>query len=749
MAIATRTDTRLPLLGRDVERSDARLKVQGAATYAVEHQREGMLFAIPVSTTVAAGRIIAIDTARARNASGVITVITHANVPPQGALAPADADMFTKLFGPKPVLTRDDVIFSGQYVALVIADTFEAACAAAALVSVDVDGTTPALDFDAALANAYTPKEINGGGVPDTARGDAESALRDAAFTLDQTYDTPYEHANAMEPHGAIAEWRGEQLTVWDMSQAPSITAASLAATLMIKPENVRIESRYVGGGFGSKYSLRPHTVLAAIGAKVCGQPVCVALTRAQTFTDYGHRTQTRQRVRLGSDAGGRLSAFSHESWLQTSFDDEFVEQTGAFGRVMYAAPNRLSSHRVAMMNTPTPSWMRAPGETPGSFAVESAMDELAHALALDPVELRLRNEPERDPENDMPWSSRSLTTCLREGAQRFGWSRRQAEPGRVRDGRWQVGFGVAASSYPTMNLPTSARATLTAQGTLRVEVAGADIGTGTHTISQQITADALGLDLDRVDVRIGASDLPMSLGAAGSSQTSSIGSAIIGAIDALRTELGSLAASDQGSPLHNVAPQDITFADARIAYRYDGTRSEPLSDLIERHRPDGLAVSFDNKGITAPTHSSHAFGARFAEVGVDIDTCEVRVRRMLGAFGVGRVINPRTAISQLVGGTVMGLGQALMEETLLDSRWGQWVNHDLAEYHVPVNADVQNVEVFWVDEEDPHVNPLGAKGIGEIAIVGVAASIANAVFNATGIRVRDLPITVDKLLRA
>lgn len=711
-------------VGADVVRADAREKVRGDAIYAVEHPAEGVLYGCPVLAEVALGTIRSIDASAAEAVPGVVAVITSANAPAQAAQLAPDEAFFKKLMGPKPVLDRDEVMFFGQYVALVVAESFETARAAAALVRVDVAGAEPMLDFDAALERAYAPKEINGGAPPDTDEGDVDGALAASAVTLDETYDTPYEHANALEPHGALAMWRGDELHVYDTNQSVIAAATSLAATFQIEPTKVRVESRFIGGGFGTKFGLRPHAMLAAIGARVTGKPVKVALSRRDSFSDYGHRTRVRQRMRLGADANGTLAAFSQECWSQTSVDDEFVEQSGAMGRMMYAAPNRRSRHRVTAMHTPTPSFMRAPGEAPGSFAIESAMDELAVKLRMDPIEFRMKNEPDADPESGLPWSSRSLAACLREGAARFGWERRDAMPGRTRDGRWLVGYGVAAATYPYFVLPTSARVTVRRDGTALVEIAAADIGTGAYTVVRQIAADALGLPFADVDMMLGDSTLPPAFGAGGSTGTASFGSAVFGACRALQARLAGRTPEDDAEPM----------------------RGERLIALVPS---DGATANFDLEPPEEQTFSSHAFGAQFAEIGVDPDTYEVRVRRMVGAFGVGRVINPRTAESQFEGGIVMGIGQALMEETLLDPRWGQWVNRDLAEYHVPVNADVPAIEVFAVDEVDPHINPMGSKGIGEVGIVGVAAAIANAVYNATGIRVRDLPITLDKLLTA
>jgi len=733
-------------IGLSSPRADGPLKVAGAARYAAEHNPKGVLYGFPVPATVGGGRIAAIHTEAAAAVPGVVCILTRANAPEQGASAQTD-DMMAKVTSPKPELERDDVLFHGQFIALVVANTYEAARAAAALVAVEVDGAGAVQSFEDALPAAYTPNLINGGEKPDTADGDFEGAFAVAPVQVDATYDTPFEHNNPMEPHAAVASWEDGRLVVHDSNQAASVCAMALASTFKLKPEQVRVVSRFVGGGFGAKYGAHPHAVLAAIGAKVTGRPVKVALTRQQMFTGHGHRSRTRQRIRLGADRDGRLLAIGHDNWLQTSRHDEFVEQAGVMTRVMYAAPNRMTTHRVVRLATPTPSWMRAPGEAPGSFALESAMDELAHALGMDPIALRLANEPDADPESGLPWSSRSLRACLEQGAAHFGWNRRGAD-GTVRDGRWLVGMGVAAASYPAMGLPTSARLTLRRDGTALVELAACDLGTGTYTIMRQVAAEALGLEESQIEVRIGDSDLPMTSGAAGSTGAASFGSALTGAALGLRGKLADLARGDARSPLRGLNSDTLVFEGGQVRHREDPARGEALAALVARAAPDGVDASYDYKpGEEAKRFSMHAFGAQFAEVGVDMDTGEVRTRRLLGAFGVGRVLNPRTAASQVLGGITMGVGQALMEETVLDQRWGQWVNRDLGEYHVPVSADVPHIEALLVEERDEHVNALGIKGVGEIGIVGAAAAIANAVFNATGVRVRDLPITLDKVL--
>eukprot|EP01037_Dinobryon_pediforme_P005923 gene5923-5992_t len=736
-ALAADKENRGGHIGLSSPRADGGLKVSGTARYAAEFNVEGMLYGFPVPTVTAAGPIVKIHTEAALAVPGVVSVITRANAPKQAIFKESD-DVMVKMMGPKPMLDRDEVIFHGQFVALVVATSFEVARDAAALVVIETEAGQARLTFGP--DGAYKPRVVNGGEEPDSSHGDFERAFAEAPVQVDAFYETPYEHNAAIEPHAAVAEWVGERLVLHDCNQGVSATAMALGATFEIDPKNVQVISKFIGGGFGSKYGTHPHNVLAAIGAKVTGRPVKVALTRQQVFTGHGHRSRTRQHVRLGAGTDGRLHAISHASLSQSTTHDEFVEQAATMSRLMYAAPNRHSAHRAMRLNMNTPAWMRAPGEAPGSFALESAMDELAAALEMDPIALRIANEPERDPETGKPWSSRSLVKCLQEGAEAFGWSRRQ-KPGARREGQWLVGMGVAAATYPVLSMPGSARLTLRPDGRALVELAATDLGTGTYTILRQIAAEALGLEVSAVDVEIGDSDLPMTMGSGGSFGASSFGSALVGAATKLREELARRAR--ETGPLAG-RNDDLVFEKGHLVSREDASRAVPLSSLVR----EGITMHHDHQPREEEKqYSMHCFGAQFAEVGVDVDTGEVRVRRLLGAFGVGRILNPRTAESQVKGGIIMGVGQALTEETVLDPRWGQWVNRDLGEYHVPVHADIPPIEVLFVEEHDDKVNALGIKGVGEVGIVGAAAAIANAVFNATGVRVRDLPITLDKVL--
>lgn len=689
-----------PAAGGPMARIEGRAKVTGTAPYAYEYPATDPLYLHPVLSTVARGRVTALHTVDAEHLDGVRAVLTSEN-------APRLADTSDLEFA---VLQSDEVTFHGQIVAAVAADSPETAREAAALVRVDYEERPHDVTLRSDHQDLYTPDEADAGAAPDTHQGDADAALARSVVLVDQTYRTPREHNNPMEPHCTVAFWETlpERLTLYDSTQGAHTVRATMAAVFGLPEENVRVIAPHVGGGFGSKGAAKAHNVLAGLAARALpGRTVKLALTRRHMFSLTGYRPPTIQRIRLGADPGGRLEALVHDVTELTSRTKEYAEMSGLCSRMMYAAPDRTTSHRLTALDVPVPFWMRAPGEAPGMFALESAMDELAAACGVDPVELRVRNDPGTDPQTGRPWSGRHLVQCLREGAERFGWQDRGPSPGHHRDGAWLVGTGVASAVYPRLTNPGSAaEIEYGADRRYTVSIGAADIGTGARTVLTQISAEALGCPVDRVSLRIGDSDLPRATVAGGSSGTSSWGTAVHAAARAFRGEHG---------------------ADPRPGAR---TRAEaPENPDLERY-------------------AMYSFGAHFAEVRVHADTGEVRVPRMLGVYSVGRVINPRTARSQLVGGMVMGLSMALHEQGVVDPRFGNVVNGDLAGYHVAANADVGEVEAHWLEESDPHLNPMGAAGVGEIGIVGTAAAIANAAHHATGVRVRELPLTPDRFLR-
>jgi xanthine dehydrogenase YagR molybdenum-binding subunit len=685
-------------IGESLDRRDGPQKVTGTAAYTYEHRFENPLYLFPVQSEIARGRVRRIDASAAEALPGVVAVITHEN-------APRLADTSDRELA---ILQAGDVSFRGQYVAAAVAETLEIARYAASLVHVSYDKKPHDAQLRADRHDLYAPQVVNPGYPTDTVEGDFDQAFSSSSMTLDATYTTPMEHNNPMEPHATVALSEAGDLTLYESTQGPHLVARTLAQVFGLDRDRVRVIARYVGGGFGSK---TPHanTILAVLAAQgVQGRPVKFALTRQQMFSGVGYRTPTIQRIRLGAAEGGRLIAISHDVIEQTAKTKEFAEQTAVPTRTMYATQSRRTTHRLAALDVPVPSWMRAPGEAPGMFALESAMDEMAIKCGLDPVEFRLRNEPEVDAETGLPYSSRNLVACLREGARRFGWAGRDPRPRARQDGRWQLGTGVAASTFPVIRLPGSvARISYAGDGRYVVEIGATDIGTGTWTALAQIAADALGTGTADIDLRIGDTTLPEASVQGGSSGMTSWGSAIFEAARVFRNRHGN--SPSQGDREQAASPEN----------------------------PD------------AANYSMHAFGACFAEAQVDADTGEVRIPRMTGVFAAGKIINPKAARSQIIGGMTMGLGMALHEESLVDARFGHVLNHDFASYHIPANADAGRFDIAWIDEEDTHVNPMGSKGIGEIGIVGSSAAIANAVYHATGIRVRDLPITPAKLLPA
>jgi len=694
--------------GAPLNRIDGVQKVTGAAKYAYEYPVEGVTYVFPVQSTIAKGRVVSIDASAARALPGVIAMLSHENAP---RIAPLDDQDLA-------VFQSDAVAYRGQFVAAVVAETLETARQAASMVAVRYEDQPHDVELRADRSDLYKPEYVPQKAAPfyaaDSAQGDVEAALAAAPVSLDHTYTTPTEHHNPLEPHTTLAIWsddgNGESVTVYDTCQGVDIRLNDIATAFGLSPERVRVIAPYVGGGFGSRGFTHPYAILAVMAARVAGRPAKFAQTRQQMFGPVGYRSPTIQRVRLGAGGDGQLTAIAHEVVAQTNALYEMTEPAAVATRTMYAAPNRRTTHRLARLDLPANSWMRAPGESPGMFALESAMDELAVACGLDPIELRVRNEPAVDPETGRPFSSRGLVACLREGAQRFGWAKRDLQPRTHRAGRWLVGTGVAASTYPAVQLPASAHVAVDAAGRYRVRIAAEDVGQGAWTVLTQIAADALEVPVEQVQLDIGDSALPQAFPAWGSTGTASWGWAIVDGAQKLRTRL-----------------------------RDEFVGVVPAAGL----EADGAF----NGNPEAQQFSMHAFGAQFAEVRVNEDTGEVRVPRLLGVFAAGHIVNPKTARSQFLGGMTWGLSMALHEESVLDPRFGDYVNHDFAEYHIATNADVGEIDVSWIEEDDPHVNPMGVKGIGELGIVGTAAAIANAVYHATGTRVRDLPITLDKLL--
>jgi xanthine dehydrogenase YagR molybdenum-binding subunit len=684
------TATTARAVGSPLGRIEGPAKVTGAARYAAEYPVANVAHAWVVRSPVPRGTLDAVVVDPTTEDEDVLAVLWHGNAP--RLARPDDPEL--------AVLQSERISYHGQALAIVVARTLEAARRAAQVLRLEITEEPHDSLLTADHPELYTPEQVNPAFPATASSGDVAAAFAAAPVTVDVTYRTPALHNNPMEPHATIAVWDGDDLTLYDSNQHPPGVASAVGALFGLPAERVHVITEHVGGGFGSKGSARPNAVLAAMAARVVGRPVQLALPRQALFSMVGYRTPSIQRIRLAAERDGTLTAIGHEATAQTSRLFEYAESIAVTTRHMYAAPNRCTSHRLVRLDVPTPRWMRAPGEAPGMVGLECAMDELAEQLGLDPIELRVRNEPAVEPESGVPFSSRRYLDCLREGADRFGWADRDPRPRRRREGDWWVGTGVAGAAYPTMAQPSTARVRALPDGRYEVAIAAADLGTGARTILTQIAADELGVPVDRVHVRIGDSTLPMASVAGGSAGSASWGWAVTGACRELR-----------GS--------------GRDEAVYDST------EAVRRQEQEG----------------KHAFGAHFAEVRVDADTGEVRVSRLFGMYAVGKVLNPRTARSQFIGAMTMGMGMALHEEGVLDPATGDWVNHDLAGYHIPAHADVESIDAAWLDEHDPAVNPMGSKGIGEIGIVGSPAAIVNAVWHATGVRVRDLPVRLDKLL--
>jgi xanthine dehydrogenase YagR molybdenum-binding subunit len=733
-----------PLVGTAIDRVDGRKKVTGGATYAAEVEVANVAHAVIVGSTVGRGRITAIDTRAAADAPGVLAVITHQNAPHLPGVAQKQNPNDRAVQG----LQDDVVLYHDQPIAVVVADTLERAQHAATLVTAEYDAAAAVGDVDADLAAAFVAQ--TGGGLAQTSRGDVAAGLAAATTRIDATYTTPVETHNPMEPHATIAVWHGaDHLTLYDSTQAIFNVRRRLSAMLGLAPENVRVINHFVGGGFGCKGAPWSHVLLAAIAARASGRAVKLAITRPQMQSLVGHRPKTVQKLELGVDARGQLTAMRHDAVSETSRFDQFIESCTAVTRMLYACPNVATVQRLVRLDVPTPTFTRAPGESTGTFALESALDELAYAAGLDPLELRRKNHADRDPEIDKPWSSKSLLECYQRGAEAIGWARRPARVRTLRDGRWQIGLGVATTTRPSRQLPASARARVLPDGRAVVQAGTQDIGTGTYTIMTQIAADALALPLGDVRFELGDTTFPEAPPSVGSFTAASTGPAVHNACVALRRDLIERATRDPASPLHGLGAGAIDADGGALVARTDRKRRDSYAAIVTRSRLPEISVEIHteaNKDRDA--YSVNGFGAVFARVRVDEDLGEVRLDRLVGAFAAGRILNPKTARSNLIGGMVWGIGQALHEHSVRDARTARMVTRDLADYHVPVHADVPDLEVILVPEEDPHVNELGAKGLGELSTPGVAAAIANAVYHATGIRIRDLPITPDKLLR-
>jgi xanthine dehydrogenase YagR molybdenum-binding subunit len=733
-------------IGTAQPRVDGRAKVSGAARYAADFNQPGQLHAVIVNASVGLGRVTGIDAAPVERMPGVVAVISHRNAP-RLAYRPHKGFIDPKAGERLHVLQDDGVRFFGQPVAVVVAQTLDQAERAAAALRVSYAAEPQVIDPTDARAQIIVP-DPGGHAVSDKARGDAATAMAQASVRVNARYDIARENHNPMEPHATVAAWDGDRLTLWSKSQFVVNEQGEIAAIFGLPPENVQVICPFIGGAFGTSLRTWPHVTLAAIAARHVNRPVKLVLTRRQMFFTTGHRPRTLQRVALGATAEGRLVSVIHEGTAETSRYEEYVEALVSATGYMLSCPNVSVRYRLAPLDIGTPTYMRGPGESSGMFALESALDELSYAVGLDPIELRRRNEPEIDEAEGKPFSSRSLLRCYEEGAARFGWARRNLAPRTMRDGRLLLGMGCASATYPVFFGPASARARLLPDGTAEVEAAASDMGPGTYTSMTQVAAETLGLPLGKVSFRLGRSSFPPTPPHGGSMTMASVGSAVRAACLAAQRQALGIAVADRRSPVFGAAPEALEWDGDRLRRRGGGTPGWSLGEIAAAAaRPIEGEGSSQRDPETARRYSMHAFGAVFVELSVDPDVGTIRIRRALGAYAAGRIVNPLLARSQCIGGMVGGIGMALMERTVLDPRDGRPVNAHMADYLMPVNLDIPDLDVLLLDEHDPHVNPLGVKGLGEISLVGMAPAIANAVFHATGTRVRTLPIRLEDVL--
>jgi xanthine dehydrogenase YagR molybdenum-binding subunit len=728
------------VIGAGVDRVDGPLKVRGAAPYPSDVTYPGLTYAALVRSTIASGRVVAIDDADAAAAPGVLAVVTHETAP---RLAPASVGLLGA--APPPPLQSDRIHYHGQWVAAVVAQTSHDAAAAARLLKVDYEpGDPPVLEFDDARSQAE-----KGLWDTDTHRGDVDAELAQADLVHEATYTTAENTNNPLGLFATVAAWDGDSVTVHDCTQWPAYARATIAEVFGIGPDAVRVQAPYVGGAFGAGLFVWPHVILTVLAARVVGRPVKLVLTRPEMFTGVGHRPSTEQTVRLGAQRDGELVAIEHASTNSAAIEHASVELASLATARSYACPNVTTTDRQRRLNIPLPGSMRGPGEAQGNFALESAIDELAYKVGVDPLELRLRNHAAMHPQSGLPWSSNALRECYDVGAQRFGWWERDAEAGSMRDGHWAIGYGVAGLNYSWWQVRCQARATITADGHAYVHSAAQDPGTGTRTVMHQLSADRLGLALDQVRFDLGDSTMPWAPASGGSGLTASLGNAIHVACAALVQRFLDIVIDDARSPLRGCSLEEVDVGRGRIRRRDDPRAGERYGDILTRH---GLEVLTADGEATPPSQERSAlalsgpFVAKFVEVRVDEDLGLIRVARVTQVVDAGRILNPKTARSQIIGGTVGGIGQALLEETVTDPATGRITNATFGDYLVPVNADIPEIDVVFVGEPDP-LTPLGAKGVGEIGLVGMAAAIANAVYHATGKRIRSVPITIDRLL--
>lgn len=764
-------------IGKPVNRVDGPLKVTGKATYAAEFDLKNMVHGVLVTSTVTKGRIRNIDSSLAEKSPDVVAVMSYKNATMlhfPGGNNPDSGKYAEKDLLP---LQNTRVFYDGQIVALVMAETLEQAQHAAKLVKVDYEAETPVIDFDKNFSQRFQPS-------PDLhiTRGDANAGMNSAAVKMEQTYTTPVFSHNPMEMHATTAVWDGDKVTIYDSTQSVSGLQILMSSMLGIPKENVRIVAYYIGGGFGSKGFCWPNTLLAAMGAKFVNRPVQLMLSREQMFTTAGRRSQTQQKISLGADSSGKLSTIKHENMSETSFVDVFVERSGVATPILYSNPNLDVDHHVVRLNKGTPCPMRAPGEAPGTYGLEVALDEMANQLNMDPVQLRLVNYANEEPQKNKQFSSKYLKECYQRGAEMIGWDKRSAKPGSQRDGKYLVGYGMATATYPANRSDSSAKAIIFADGHAEIQAAGQDLGTGTYTVMTQIAADAFGLPIDKVVMKLGDSKFPKAAGSGGSQLTASVGPPIRAAALGAKSKMIKMAIADARSPLSGQKEEDIMVDNGRLYIKNNTGTGETFATILSRQGlkqieakaetkvstrkkkessppPKGSKEALlaaeskanpavqEDENVDREPYAFHSFGAHFVKVLVDPDLGTAHVDKAVAVMDVGTVMNEKTAINQIMGGMIFGIGMALMEEVRYDPNRGRIVTRDLANYLVPVHADMPDFEVAFINKPDTIISPIGARGIGEIGITGITAAVTNAIYNATGKRVRDLPATPDKLM--
>ena len=733
-----------------INRVDGKAKVTGTAAYAADQKVQNIVYGFLVGSTVAKGRIKSIDTKSAERAPGVLAVITHLNAPKiPGYQTGKDPSKPPTGGQPLRIFYNNEIFYYDQPIALVIADTYERVLHAARLLKAQYVKEAHQTDLETNLSKAKIP---TGPRVEDYKRGEA-GGFKNAAVNIEQQYYHPVEVHNPMELGSIIARWEGQdKVTVYTKTQGVESTRKSIQDAFKLPPENITVQAEHIGGAFGMALRTWPYEIAAIMGAQKVGRPLKLVLHREQMFTNVGYRPETIQKIGMGATADGKLLGIIHEATANTSSYEEFTEATVNITQFMYACPNVTTRYRIVPLNVCTPIWMRGPGEATGAFALESAMDELAYELKLDPIEFRLRNHADTDPERNRPWSSKYLKECYQMGAEKIGWKSRKLQPGMIKDGDWLIGYGMGTGSFGAFRWSATVKARLEPNGRLLLQCSVNDMGPGTATMMTAVASDAMGLAPGKIKVQMGSTTLPPGPTQGGSNVTSTVGSAVHEVCGALKEQIAALA-SKEGSVFHtadvaNLKAEDFIFSDSSVALKKEPSVKVLYSELFRQNNVSALELTKESKGQEHP-YSMYSFSVHFVKLRVHPATGRIKIEHVVSCADAGTIVSPKTAASQMIGGAVGGIGMALMEEQVIDPRFGRPINNNLADYHVPINADIPNVDVLFVNKKDPYTNPLGSKGLGEIALVGMAPAVANAVFNATGKRIRSLPITPDKLIQA